>query len=368
MRIMFVITSDADDGPGKSLANFISAIDQSEHDVTVGFLRRSHLTSIKAGLEAMGVRCVYFGSMGGRLGKIGWFDVLAVLRMLRIVKREKISVIHTHLHRATIFGWIISRFHAISQFATVHNTERHHFLNDPISRLVTTLENQAYCSAKNVIAVSNAVRTHLTEKLGVPGDKILTIHNTIRTYERVQAEPSASGRTNVVIGTMSRLEEQKGLIYLLEAFEIVSRRHPNIHLVIAGEGSQKHDIQNWIELRKIHNITLVGFQEPEKFLPTIDVFAIPSLWEGLPMALLEAMSFGLPILATNAGGIPEVVEDGKEGFVVPRGSSFHLSNALERFVVDDNLRLRMSHESLAKSKLFYSERLTSRLRELYHQQ
>jgi glycosyltransferase involved in cell wall biosynthesis len=122
-----------------------------------------------------------------------------------------------------------------------------------------------------------------------------------------------------VIGLGVRLEEQKGIRYLLEAMPAILERHPHTGLAVAGTGSLDRDLRERARALGLadHVRFLGSYPQLTRFYPLIDVFALPSLWEGLPLCLLEAMSLGLPILATRVGGVGGLLEDGRTARLVP---------------------------------------------------
>jgi L-malate glycosyltransferase len=158
------------------------------------------------------------------------------------------------------------------------------------------------------------------------------------------AQPSS--RSDIVIGAASRLSPEKGLKYLVEAFAILRRRYgPRMRLRIAGEGPERGSLEALIaRLDLSDSVELAGWVEHEQlptFLGGLDVFALPSTWEGFGVSAVEASAVGLPVVASNIHGIPDAVRDGVTGLLVPPKSPAAIATAVTRLVEDESLRRRM---------------------------
>ncbi|MDQ2856332.1 MAG: glycosyltransferase [Acidobacteriota bacterium] len=164
--------------------------------------------------------------------------------------------------------------------------------------------------------------------------------------------PSGHPSGSVRFGFAARLEHLKGPLQLIEGFRIAHRSHPAIELKIAGEGSQRQEIA--LTLRR-HGLEkkchLVGVYETIKqrnqFMRSLDVFVLPSLTEGTPNAIIEAMSHAKPVIATCVGGIPDVVSE-EEGILVPPGDGQALGEAMSRLAKDAELRSKMGRAARVK--------------------
>jgi glycosyltransferase involved in cell wall biosynthesis len=146
-----------------------------------------------------------------------------------------------------------------------------------------------------------------------------------------------------VVGFLGRLEKVKDLPTMISAFKILSGRNYDLRLKIAGKGSDLDRLQKIVFDHNLNNLVeLVGFQDTTSFLRSIDIFAMSSLREGIPLSLLEAMAHGLPCIATHVGGIPEVITDGMNGQLVAPGTPQEFAARVARFVDDDSFRLRIA--------------------------
>ncbi|MFC1672017.1 glycosyltransferase [Planctomycetota bacterium] len=182
------------------------------------------------------------------------------------------------------------------------------------------------------------------------GDRDVTVmYNPVPSLQAADSEAAAQQRrglaaedNEVVILSVGRLDEDKGHVFLLEAFHEVLQAFPHTRLIIVGEGPEHSGLEEKVgELGLEDKVVLFGFTEqPSFFYRIADIFVMPSLpgYESFSNAALEAMSFGLPIVATTCGGFPELVDEGRDGLLVPPGDAQALAAALQRLVDDEGAR------------------------------
>jgi glycosyltransferase involved in cell wall biosynthesis len=278
-------------------------------------------------------------------------DPLALLRLCGVVRREAIDLVHTHMDLADYYGaaaarsrpgtGLVSVKQNADEFRTRRTWKRPPFL---------LLEHAAYAAADAVIAVSEGLVDFLERAEGLPRHKTVVIGNGVDADLLRQAPSRERARLNLglpaaapILGSVGRLAEQKGQIDLLRALPAIDRALPGTHLVLAGEGPLRARLED--EARSLgvaDRLHLLGQRRDiPAVLAALDLFVLPSLWEGLPMALLEAMAMSLPVVATRAVGVEETVEDGATGFLVPMRDPAALAAAASAILGDPLLARRM---------------------------
>lgn len=197
--------------------------------------------------------------------------------------------------------------------------------------------------SSHIISVSEAGRDEL-KALGVNVD-ISVIPPPIdiaRMNKKVEGEANSSDRAqlDVTIGIVARLSEEKRHSDLFEAFSILSEKYPRIKLLIVGDGPIRVQLEALTRQQKIDDrVKFVGFQKDvHKYLSDMDIFVLPSRTEGLPIAIMEAMAWGLPVVASKVGGIAEIVDDGVTGLLFDSGDVRQLCNALSQLIEDPKKR------------------------------
>jgi glycosyltransferase involved in cell wall biosynthesis len=175
---------------------------------------------------------------------------------------------------------------------------------------------------------------------------------------------------DLIIGCIGRLEPEKGQTVLLQAFDGLHRRHPRTRLLLVGDGGERARLERTAaSLRFNGAIRFVGTREdvPE-LLATCDIVALPSFHEGLPMALLEAMAAGRPVVASAVGGVPHLIRDGETGVLVAPGDHAALQEALGRLAEDEATRRRLAASAMRLvEERFGFDRTLQRYEELYRE-
>ena len=223
-----------------------------------------------------------------------------------------------------------------------------------------------------IIAVSSAVREDIS-KYGLNKDKIVVIHNGVDTEvfkpsERVFKE-QYEGCDNLLL-FVGRIIEQKGLDHLIDAMPRILKEYPSTKLLIVGKGKMKPRLIKKVKKMDLNKeVIFPGFID-EELMPNLyssaDVFVLPSLWEVLPIALLEALSCGAPLLASDAGGNPEIVENGKNGFIFEKRNDEELIEKLRIMLDDHTLRKNMRRESRETAlKKFDWDLITAKTSDFY---
>jgi glycosyltransferase involved in cell wall biosynthesis len=318
-------------------------------------------------LEAAGI-CVYNLRMRRKVP-----DPRAVLRLAAIMRRERPLLIHSHMIHANLLARITRLFVKVPVLiCTAHSITEGGRPRELAYRLTDSL-------ADITTQVSEAGKQRYIQVGAVPPHKIVCIPNGIDT-SRFQPNPMVRQAVREQLGcapdafvwlTVGRLEPVKNHLGLLSAFREVAAVHPNARLLIAGQGSlQAATEQRIVELGLADRVRLLGLRRDiPDLLNAADAFVLPSLWEGMPLTLLEASAAALPIVATDVGGNSEVVLDGKTGYLVPPQEAKALTQAMLRvMLLSENDRIAMGLAGRAHVvQNFDLERVVDRWEALYRE-
>lgn len=279
-------------------------------------------------------------------------------RLRQHIHTAQADIVHTHLLHADLYGGLAARSLRLPLVTSRHNDNT--FRRKLPMRM---LHRALWSQTAQGIAISDAIRQFCITVEGANPNRIHTVRYgaTPMTHERTPARQALRAMLNLpddalIVGTMSRLIEQKGLTYGLQAFVQLLDRHPKAHLVIAGTGVLADDLQTEADaLGLAGRAHFIGWQpEPTQILAGYDALLMPSLWEGFGLVLLEAMAQGLPIVASRVSAIPEVVADGETGRLVEARDVNGLAAALDDLLTDEAARIRMGQAAKERLQTHFS--------------
>jgi len=194
------------------------------------------------------------------------------------------------------------------------------------------------------VAVGERAARMIERFVGLPPDSVTSVPNGVPS---TTPQPLPSPAAGPIVGSLGRLVEQKGFDLLIRALP----RLPGATLVLVGDGPQRDTLVALAESLGVSDRLLItGWsREARRYLPTFDIFALPSRWEGMPLSILEAMHAGLPVLAADVASVSEVVLDGETGFVVAPEDQDAICDRLQRLLGDASLRARMGERGRARA-------------------
>ena len=303
-----------------------------------------------------------------------WRNIGQINKFMRILRAEKPDVVHSHLFFATMFAAPLAKLAGVPMvIETAHLREA---WRKGIKKLFF-IDRFFYHFVDEVIAVSNAVKKFLVENKKLPEDKIKVIYNGVdlnKFHPNVSNSSNNSNvsngshvsndshisnghqprtthhapRTNFTVGVIGRLEPQKGHKYFLEAIKLLNNKYSDVRFVIAGEGSLRQELEQQVNSLGIKNrIEFLGYRKDiVNLLQEIDLLVLPSLYEGLPLVVLEAGAMGKPVIATNVDGSPEVIINKETGLIIPPEDSTALKDALELFLKDRRLPQELGENAI----------------------
>lgn len=215
-------------------------------------------------------------------------------------------------------------------------------------------------NADAIIAVSRFLKEEAV-KLGIQDKKVRVIYAGVAKGEKINDAPA--GKRVVFVGSLVR---QKGVDVLLRAFKKVSAKHGDAELLVAGDGEERRGLEKMSRELGV-KMTLLGYENLKKVLAESAVLVLPSRAEGFGLVLLEAMSAGVPVVATNVGGIPEIIENEKNGLLVEKEDAAALAGAIVRVLEDEKLRNKLILEGRKTAEKFSWTRMADEIDSLYRE-
>lgn len=253
-------------------------------------------------------------------------DFLAAKELAIIIKNEKVDILHTHSSKTGLLGRIVGRLCRVPKILhTVHGYPFHKYQNPLLHKFYVFSEFLAghFCDYLITVNQEDAIIAH--KKLKIPLKRIKYIPNGAQA----QTERKILTNDGIIIGTLSRFWKQKNMLKCVKTAIKACQLRKELKFVLVGDGEDLDFCQNLVLAANLSDrIILPGWSsEKDKWLKMFDIFILYSLWEGLPLSILEAMSYGLPIIASNIKGNRELV-DNRNGFLVDPEEESELLNLL----------------------------------------
>jgi glycosyltransferase involved in cell wall biosynthesis len=263
--------------------------------------------------------------------------------ILQAIKNFQPDLIATHSSKTGILGRIACKISKTPCTFTAHGWSFSETVPEPSRSIYQFIEKLVEPLSDRIICVSHSDHS-LGIKVGMQRDRLLTIHNGMKDIPNLRANPSQSNP--VKIAMVARFARQKDHHSLIEAFQHLD----GAELILLGDGPLTPEIQALVnQLKLSEKVKFLGFRKNvEEILAQVQIFALISHWEGLPCTIIEAMRSGLPVIASDVGGVREIIEDNRTGYLIPHGNKEILTQKLRELVADTSLRTQMG--SLGRQK------------------
>ena len=341
---------------------------------TIPLLNKSNFNAILCVLRERDRLTKQFENNGIRISHLGRnkFDPRTLFDINKIIRKEKINIIHAHGYGSANFGRLIKLFNKVPVIVHAHDDDRNYPLPQKIADyLLRNLTDQA-------IAISEAVRVSCVKKRNIREENVIVLLNGIPLNDfdvpderRIENERRRLGinRGSNVIGTVARLREEKGVKYLIQSAVKVLHDFPDAVFLIAGDGLLRNELVDLAKKLGLENkVVFAGFCEDiPAILSIIDIVAVPSISEGLGIAVLEAMAMGKPIVATNVGGIIEILKDGETGLLIQPKDPSILADKIIYLIKNKNEARRLGLNAKEESKIHGNVAHVQKLGQKYHE-
>jgi len=301
----------------------------------------------------------------------GKFDWCAIKKLRVLFCNKNIDIVHSHDFKADFYVMLASYGLSLKRIATAHGSTR----DSLVKRIYLEFnENFVYRRLDRVVAVSDDVAGGLKNR-GLNPNKISVIQNGLdfdllrRRHNKPENDNGFfinPGKTTFAI--VGRMYPDKGHRFFLQAFDKIKREYPETHALMIGDGPDRESIADQIKALRLENfVTMCGVvNNMQEVYERINCLVIPSLREGLPYVLLEAAANRVPVLATAVGDIPQLIEDGKTGYLVKPGSAVEIEDRLVRFLSQkDNIKQMVENCYNVFERKFSADRMVRETENLY---
>jgi len=367
IKICFLINCFSLGGAQTFLYNLIKNLDKKHFTVTVISIKKEGPLYKKFKKMPITVHSLNVNSK---------MDFLSIFRLYKLLKIISPDILHTHLFYAHLMGRLVSICFEFKTINTIHNTLHYGKIKKFLIKITDFLTDL------NIVICHKIKNIMIDEKIS-RNDKIIVISNGVdlkqfQTKLLKKEKEQLMKKLNIkrydkVLLTVGRLEKPKGYQNLLKSVALLKKHYNNFILLIAGEGKDREIIEKQIETHSIkNNVKLLGQRDDvDQLLKISDLFVMSSLWEGLPIALLEAMASGSVIISTAVGGISEVIKNYDNGILIQPNSPKKMAetflevfkkDSLELIKMGKNAQKTIENYYQLKDKIFEYEKIYLSLR------
>ena len=321
MRLLLVADSLDVGGAEWHVVNLASALARKGHQVTLACSVEGALAPL-AEQAGVFVRPLLRHVVKRRLSlKYAW-------RLAGLVRQGQFDLVHAHMYASGLASACATLGADTPLVITEHSQA------DWRSRYARRCSGWTYSRAKHIIAVAREIRRRLVEQDGVPYDRVSLIMNALAPASglpvHIQPALPAALRFSPLVGVAARLQPEKGVVYFLEAAAHILKCLPQVHFLVIGDGPLRGELQTYARQLGIQErVHFLGFRlDARAIVGLLDILVVPSVSEGTPLVTLEAMTAGVPAVASAVGGIPEQVRHHREALLVPPRDSVALGEAV----------------------------------------
>jgi len=349
IKVLMAINSLVVGGAERVFVNQVNYFDKNKFDVWVMNTVAEKGKTFRDELNLPAEKIIQF-----HFNKV--FNIKELVKVHKFFKEQKFDVVITSLYLTNFVGRLIAK---INKVPVICSYEQNIYPNK--TKLQILADRWLARFTDVIFAVSQMVLDFTSKQEGISKSKFKINYNStpLQTNELSESEKSNYKKelripqNATVVTNAGSLVEQKGQTYLIQAAKGVINKNQNVVFLISGQGKLKNQLQKEInDLGLSAKVILAGVQPINKVLSITDIFVMPSLWEGLSLVMLEAMSYGKPLVVTDISGVQDVITDGQEGLIVPIKNSQILAEKINLLISDSALKQKLSQNSSVRVQEF----------------
>ena len=384
-KIVHIITRLDKGGSAQNTLLTVLGTDMKKYDVLLfkgptveSRMSQDENASVMADLQKAQLKRIKFVTIPFLVRRINpAYDVWALICLFLLLIKEKPAIVHTHTSKAGFLGRLAAKLARIP--IIVHTPHGHVFFGyfGPLkTQMFILLEKYAARITDRIVALTKGEKEDYQFYKIASEDKIAVINSGVElgkikdlSLEERQNLKRQLGipEKSFVVGTAGRLEPVKGPEFLMEAAKDILSNYPQTYFVFAGDGPLRKRLERKAyELGINTNMRFLGWRnDVTRVISIYDIFVFPSLNEGMGRVLVEAMALGKPVVASNVGGIPDLVTHGKTGFLVPPKNPGQLAKYIQILIEDEGKRKRLGQAGKEMALNFKKETMVEKIAELY---
>jgi glycosyltransferase involved in cell wall biosynthesis len=353
INILQLVNGFAIGGAERKLLDLVRSLDRNKYRIVICSVGQGG--PLQKEFEKLGLKVVV-------LPKKFAFDFSLIFKVARLMRKERIEIVQTTLLYADLIGALAAKLAGVPIVISWETVS--HGTNDSLR--TKSRHKLGYRFAMKfvdrIVAVSDETRMSIIDKRKVFPEKVMTIHYGVDLNKYKQSNGFVDRKKlgipedAPIVGVVARLEEIKGHHYFIRAASEIINKFPKVNCVLVGDGSLRESLEK--EVKKLgleSNFHFLGFRNDiQNLLNVFDIFVLPSISEGLPNVILEAMACKKPVVATSVGGIPEAVVHGITGFLVPVKNPASMAQAVVRLLENKKFLIEMGQKGRQRVEEEYS--------------
>ncbi len=362
-RVLFIITQSEFGGAQRFLYELVTRLDKEEYEILIAAdsLKESEFIN---SLEQKGIKTKRFNFLKREINPL--FDLLGIIEIIKLINNFKPHYLHLNSSKAGVLGSIAGSL--FKNLKIIYRIGGWSF-NDPgplWKKKIFIAAERITAKLKDIIVVNNKNDFEQALKLNIkPRQNLKLIYNGIdplktefldkeearlHLFKKLSKDHGKIFQAEFLIGTVANFYETKGLTYLIDAVHLLNKsklQNPNYKIILIGDGTEREKLESKIKNYGLEQDIILTGQIPEayKYKKAFDLFVLPSVKEGMPWVVLEAMAAKLPIIATKVGALPEIIEDGKNGILVEPKNPSNLAQAINYVLQNERIRQELSLEA-----------------------
>lgn len=371
-NLLFVITKLELGGAQKQLLSLISNLDRERFNLFLFTAREGFLLPEALSIQGLSVHTSRF--LERPVSPIK--DIISIFEICRFIKKNGIEAVHTHSSKAGILGRWAARLSGVKSIIhTVHGWSFHDYQSPLFRKFYIWLERLAAKFTDLIIVVSErdkerglanniaGAQAYRLVRYGIDKNRLEIKDGFIRQELGLRDD-------DVVVGSIACLKPQKSPEDFVKLAASINKSFPQVKFLLVGDGKLRSKIEALISQHHLErNIVLTGWRKDiPRLLSAMDIFVLTSLWEGLPISVLEAMASSLPVVATDTGGVREVISEGSNGYMVARRDISQMENRVVGLLKNEELRRRMGARGrISIGDDFSVKAMSEKIRDLYQE-
>jgi len=350
IKVLHIITYLPVGGAQDNTLITVEDLDKARYDVTLLCARKGEW--VDRALAVRNLKIIFIDELLRKIHPV--YDLVAFFRIFRLIRIEKYDIVHTHSSKPGFSGRLAAKMAGVPIVVhTIHGFPFHEFMNPVASKFFILLERLLSKFSDKLITVSKLnMKKAISLKLAGK-DKFVNIYSGIRynkfqgPFNTIKIKQSLHISSSLkIVGMIGRLSEQKAPQFFIQSIPEVLKQHKKTHFILVGDGELRKPLEKLCRRLKIEDcVHFLGYRDdiPE-LLSIMDVFVLPSLWEGLGRSLTEALYMKRPVIASDVEGVPELIEHGKTGLLVKPKDKNSISSAILYLLKNPDIAIKLGNQ------------------------